>query len=229
MPTTDPRVPAPRPAREVPIDVAGERVVLRGDRSLYWPRLRWLIVADLHLGKVQSLRRDGVALPDAVVLDDLQRLTSAVRECCAERLVVLGDLVHDAHGLTPALVETVAAWRRALGALVDLVPGNHDQRVPGLPASWAIETLAEVVEIGAFRLSHDRSPGAAFNWHGHVHPAVMLQGGIDRLRLPCFVVEGGVGVLPAFSALTGGDISPRRAAARRFAVAEGQVVELPTR
>lgn len=217
------------PARALSLDVAGEAIVLRGDRSLYWPGRRWLIVADVHLGKVQSLRRDGVALPDAVLTDELQRLTAAVRESAAERLLVLGDLIHDAHGLTPALIELVARWRTALGVPVALVPGNHDRRVAALPASWSIEVMPEVVEVGAFRFSHDPAPGDAFNWHGHIHPAVTLSGGIDRLRLPCFVLEERSGILPAFSALTGGDATPRATNARRFAVADGHLVALPPR
>ncbi|MFN8667003.1 MAG: ligase-associated DNA damage response endonuclease PdeM [Gemmatimonadaceae bacterium] len=225
MTATEPRPPA----RELAMDVAGERVVLRGDRSLFWPRRRWLIVADLHVGKVQSLRRDGVALPDAVLTDDLQRLSRAVRASGAERLLVLGDLVHDAHGLTPALVEMVAAWRAALGTPISLVPGNHDQRVPALPDAWAIEQLSEVVDEGVFRFSHDLSPGAAFNWHGHIHPAVTLRGGVDRLRFPCFVVDDGEGILPAFSALTGGDATPRATTARHFPVVDDHVIALPTR
>lgn len=217
------------PARALSLEVAGEAIVLRGDRSLYWPRRRWLVVADVHLGKVQSLRRDGVALPDAVLTDDLRRLTIAVRESGAERLLVLGDLIHDAHGLTPALIDLVARWRTALGVPVALVPGNHDRRVSALPASWSIEETEEVVEVGAFRFSHHPAPGDAFNWHGHMHPAVTLSGGIDRLRLPCFVLEERTGILPAFSALTGGDATPRATNARRFAVADGNLVALPPR
>ena len=106
------------PAVSQTIVVRGESLELRADRSLFWPRLGWLIVADLHLGKAESLRRDGVALPDRVMEEDLARLRHALHETRANRLLVLGDLVHDARGMTSTLVQRVAAWRATIAATV---------------------------------------------------------------------------------------------------------------
>lgn len=228
-----PRADEPALAREVTIEVQGERFVLRGDRTVYWPSMQWLIVADLHLGKVQSLRRDGVALPDAVTDDDLQRLQGAVRETMASRVVVLGDLVHDAHGLTAAVVARVAQWRDALDAELALVPGNHDRRVKALPHEWRLIELEPVIVERGIRLTHARMEGVGFNWHGHIHPVRTLRGAVDRVRLPCFVVGHSSGILPAFSALTGGDeqwpLAPDAERARAWVVADGFLVALPAK
>ncbi len=219
------------PARQVTIEVQGESFVLRGDRTVFWPSTRWLIVSDLHLGKVQSLRRDGVALPDAVTDDDLQRLQRAVRETKASRVVVLGDLVHDAHGLTSAIVARVAQWRDALDAELALVPGNHDRRVKTLPHEWRLIELEPMIVERGIRLTHAPMDGAGFNWHGHIHPVRTLRGAADRVRLPCFVVGHAAGILPAFSALTGGDEQWRTAPgvdrARAWVIADGVLVALP--
>src|SRR5688500_15781770 len=56
--------------RAAELEVARERVVARWDRSLYWPREEMLVVADLHVGKTQSLRARGMTLPDGVLDDD---------------------------------------------------------------------------------------------------------------------------------------------------------------
>lgn len=218
------------PTREVTIEVQGERFVLRGDRSLYWPSTQWLILSDLHLGKVQSLRRDGVALPDAVTDDDLQRLQSAVRETKASRVVVLGDLVHDAHGLTPAVVTRVAQWRDALDAELALVPGNHDRRVKSLPHEWRLIEMATMIVERGIRLTHAPTAGVGFNWHGHIHPVRTLRGVADRMRLPCFVVAHAAGILPAFTALSGGDEQWRATSgesSRTWVIADGVLVALP--
>lgn len=226
-----PHAEAGVPAREVTIDVQGECFVLRGDRTLYWPRMQWLIASDLHLGKVQSLRRDGVALPDAVTDDDLHRLQRAARETLASRVVVLGDLVHDAHGLTAAVVARVAQWRDALDAELALVPGNHDLRVRSLPHEWRLIRLEPMIVERGIRLTHAPHIGAGFNWHGHIHPVRTLRSAADRLRLPCFVVGDAAGILPAFSALAGGDEQWRVAAgagpARAWVIADGVLVALP--
>lgn len=220
----------PAPARAVTIEVQGECFVLRGDRTVYWPASQWLIVSDLHLGKVQSLRRDGVALPDAVTDDDLHRLQHAVRETRAARVVVLGDLVHDAHGLTSSMVARVAQWRDALDAELALVPGNHDRRVKALPHEWRLIQMEPMIVERGIRLTHAPVDGVGFNWHGHIHPVRTLRGAADRVRLPCFVVGDAAGILPAFSALTGGDEQWRAAhgaGARTWVIADGVLVALP--
>ncbi|MEE7547733.1 hypothetical protein HF319_12415, partial [Xanthomonas sp. Kuri4-1] len=43
--------------------LAGETVELLGDRALYRPARRALLIADLHLGKADVFRRAGIGLP----------------------------------------------------------------------------------------------------------------------------------------------------------------------
>ncbi len=191
------------------------------------PTRRWLIVADLHLGKAESLRRDGIALPDAVMAADLARLQLAVAETGAVRVLVLGDLVHDAAGLTDALVQRVDAWRDAIDGEIALIPGNHDRRVAALPATWRIERLAADVHVAPFHFSHEpRVAPRAFNWHGHIHPVRTVRGGVDRVRLPVFAIHERAGILPAFSTLTGGSECARDDTARHWAIADGRLLAL---
>lgn len=212
--------------------VRGERVVLRCDRTLHWPRLRWLVVADLHLGKAESLRRDGVALPAAVLEADLRRLGDAIEQTAACRLLVLGDLVHDAHGMTAAMIERVRSWRDRIGIEVALVPGNHDARVDALPPSWRVTMLSSRLVEGPFVFTHapdDAPAGDTFTWHGHLHPVRTVRGGGDRVRLPCFGVGATSGVLPAFSSLAGGMEQPPTPGVQHWVVMDGHVVRVPPR
>jgi DNA ligase-associated metallophosphoesterase len=207
-------------------------MVLRSDRTLFWPRRQWLIVADLHLGKAESLRRDGVALPGAVMDADLQRLAVALARTEARRLLILGDLVHDAHGMTAAMVRRVSEWRRRIPVEMMLVPGNHDRHVDELPPSWEIERLAERVNDPPFTFTHapdDTGAPVAFNWHGHVHPVRTVRGGGDRLRLPCFCVGASSGVLPAFSSLAGGAEQPCAPGVQQWVVMDQHIVRVPMR
>lgn len=230
-----PSVPSDLPPRDIAVRIEGARVVLRGDRSLFWPELGWLVIADLHLGKAESLRRDGIALPDAVMATDLARLQLAVAATGATRLLVLGDLVHDAAGLTDQLVQRVTAWRDSIDGEIALIPGNHDRRVERLPAAWRITPLAETLREGPFLFSHEPQPAGAprspqddwrFNWHGHLHPVRTVRGGVDRVRVPVFALDHRCGILPAFSTLTGGSECARERYARHWAVIDGHVIEL---
>jgi uncharacterized protein len=72
-----------------------------------------------------------------------------------------------------------------------------------------------------------RADPVAYAWGGHRHPVVALPG--VRGRLPVFAVGADVGVLPAFSAFTGGvDVAGDRAA-RLFACAGDAIIALPSR
>jgi hypothetical protein len=210
------------------IEVAGERLVLRPDRTLHWPADNLLLVADLHWGKTETFQRFGLGVPNGVLTDDLARLASAVRATGARQVWVLGDLVHGALGLTPAVVAEVAAFLAATHAELRLVLGNHDQHLEALPATWAIP-VCETAQIGPFVFQHEPEPShAGYVWAGHLHPAVRVQGRgrRDAVRLPCFAVGERVGVLPAFSAFTGG-AAVRDPTARCYAIAGEAVVAVP--
>ncbi len=210
----------------------GEALALLAARALHWPAgaagSGLLAVADLHWGKTESFQQHGIALPTGVLADDLSRLSAALRDTGARRLLFLGDLVHSRAGLTPAVVAQVAAWRAGHPEVqMVLVRGNHDRHVARLPEAWAMQDVPEQLDEGPFRFAHHPTPAPGrYVWAGHVHPTVRLGGGADRLRLPCFHLDRAVGVLPAFSAFTGGQDVTRRVDTRTWAVAGTDVVQV---
>lgn len=205
----------------------GESVELLAERAVYWPTATTLIVADLHWGKDATFRQFGVPIPAGVLGDDLQTLATALQKTGASRLVIVGDLIHAKAGMTPSIVADVAAWRARWDALeMVLVRGNHDRHVPVLPAQWRIIVHPEpILRDGPFAFVHEPAdvPGH-FAWAGHIHPAITLRGRADALRLPCFRIGRSVGILPAFSAFTGGLQTPRTADDRVFVVAPPHIV-----
>ena len=210
------------------IVVAGEPVELLPERAVWWPAASTLLVADLHWGKSETFHHAGIPVPAGVLADDLGRIDTAIARCSAERVTVLGDLIHGRVGVDASVVGRVAQWRgRHPQLVVELVPGNHDRHLRELPESWRIDVLDTAVERGPFALRHhpDPLPGR-FVWSGHLHPTVRLAGGGDELRLPCFHLGADVGVLPAFSAFTGG-VTVRAATGERiYAIAEDHVLPL---
>src|SRR4051812_41265259 len=90
---------------------AAREVMLLPHRAVYWPAAATLLIADLHLGKSETYRTLGAAIPDGVLHADLSRLEAALGLTGARRLIVLGDLLHAAAGLTDRLIATVAQWR----------------------------------------------------------------------------------------------------------------------
>lgn len=188
------------------IEVSGEAMIAVSGRALYWPRERMLMIADLHLGKSDTFRAFGIAVPQAVQRHDLIRLHRLLEDFQPRSLVILGDFVHG------RIVgdDTLAAWSqfRNTHRNVDLIltRGNHDRSIN--PAHWQLDEIVVSVKVGPVLLSHEPMFSAqaltekALNVHGHVHPVFKAPGW--RRALPALVQEGSQLVLPAFSAFTAG-------------------------
>lgn len=187
----------------LPLDIAGEPMRLSGERALYWPARRRLLIADLHLGKADVFRRAGIGVPRGGTTHDLDRLSRLLAATRARELWVLGDMLHGAAPRAPWL-ESWDAWRaRHAGVRIGVVSGNHDRALAA--AGLGIDLLGEVVDDDGFRFRHAPPAGARGSPHvvcGHLHPVVRLPG--VRGRWPCYWLQPGACVLPAFSAFTGG-------------------------
>lgn len=188
-------------------------------------------VSDLHLGKSTSFRKAGLGVPEGSDEETLSRLAEVLDQLGPRRLVILGDLVHDAESITMSLRDRLCALR-ARNATTDwhLVMGNHDRKaVTALQSDWAdrldLQLFADQWQevsglIGRHAPTVDTdgsTPLAAQcprshlalsrDWSiaGHLHPAVFVRGaGRQRLRLRCFAYRSGQWLLPAFGAFTGG-------------------------
>ncbi len=197
------------------------------ERGLFWPEAGLLAVADLHWGKPESFQQHGIPLPTGVLEDDLARLSRALRTTGARRLLLVGDLVHSRRGITPAVAERITAWRAGHDVEMVLVRGNHDRHLKTLPPEWRMDVQEQHTDEGPFRFAHHPEPATGrYIWAGHLHPVLRLNHGADRLRLPCFHLGPAVGILPAFSAFTGGADMRRRPGERVFVIADEAVVEV---
>jgi uncharacterized protein len=206
------------------IDVAGERLTLHAERAIHWAAQRTLLIADVHLGKGAVFRRAGIAVPSGDTEDDLARLDALLALFQPRRLVILGDLVHGAATARSRWVDDVRAWR-ARHAAVDvlLVAGNHDRHFDA--AALDIEPgPAHVVQPPFVLAHHPDEDDRGYVLAGHVHPGVVIRDGWRRHRLPAFVFDARVGMLPAFGTLTGLQEVQRERGRRIVAVTPGGIV-----
>jgi metallophosphoesterase superfamily enzyme len=90
--------------------LAGEDVWLLPERALFWKRAATLIIADPHVGKPGAFRAAAIAAPEGTTIADLERLSTAIRRCGAQRLIVLGDLLHARSGRTAATMSAFEEW-----------------------------------------------------------------------------------------------------------------------
>ncbi len=215
----------------VEIELAGTWLQLLPERCAHVPAARALLVADAHLGKAHGFRRLGVPVPEGPTDDTLARLGAALAATGAERVIFLGDLLHSRHAQDPVAIAPVTRWcaRHAQLHLM-LVRGNHDRHAGDPPPAWGVQAVDEPMTLETLQLQHHPAPPVPGRYAiaGHLHPTVRLGGrGRDHLRLPCFHFGTQLGVLPAFGDFTGGHPVQRAPGDRVFAVAAGEVVELP--
>ncbi len=219
---------ADRGAATQALELAGERLLLRGDRTLFWPRRRTLLLADPHFGKGEVFRRHGIALPAGATARDLDGLATAVAATGAERVVVLGDFFHAPPAADAPWLAELRAWRRRHAALsLEVVAGNHDRGAGAPDPRWRLQWHAAPLWEPPLCLCHEPDtalPGGPF-LAGHLHPVVRLRGGGDRLRLPVFWQRDDGLVLPAFGSLTGGHPVRRGRGEALFAAGGDGVVQ----
>lgn len=180
-------------------DFDGQSLQARPSGALFWPARRWLIVADLHLGKSERIaRRGGALLPPYEVQATLDRLQAEIAATDPACVVSLGDGFDDdaaRAALSDAVRERI--WVMAQGREWLWISGNHDPAPVG--AGLPGETHPEWRDL--LTLRHEA--GAGPDVSGHYHPCIRLAG--ERRR--CFLIGSDHLILPAFGAYTGGLIA----------------------
>ena len=186
------------------IDIGGVVVELLHKKALYIPDERLLVIADVHLGKANHFRKNGVAIPAHVQRDDYDNLQALIDEIKPAKVYFLGDLFHsdfnndwhnfcDLIGANPSIQFT-------------LIKGNHDIINQQKFGELCIDVV-DMIEDNVFVYTHEpfkNVPAGKVNMVGHIHPGVVLSGmGRQSMKLPCFYREKQLLILPAFGVLTG--------------------------
>lgn len=186
------------------IHIQNESMQLLSQRALYWEAQKALLLADLHLGKVNHFRKGGLPVPVKANERNVEMLLESIQLTKPERVIFLGDLFHSHYN---------EEWE-VFGQLLknfptisfELVVGNHDILSDHQYQKLGI-VMHQELQLGPFLLTHhplEDYAGELYNLSGHVHPGARLTGkGRQSLMLPCFYFGKRQGLLPAFGAFTG--------------------------
>ena len=199
-----------------------EGIVLDARRAVFFPDSATLAVADLHLGYPWAKRARGALLPLSAPDDTADRLVELQRVHGAKRIVVLGDVIHDAVAL-PVLEKLLRDFCERLGPASALVfcLGNHDRSLGKLVREWKLPVACQrEFELGSCVLLHGDAASAEVGEGndfqldrpaplrrvvGHEHPCITLDDGVtSRVKCPAFLIADDLVVLPAFSAWAAG-------------------------
>jgi len=195
-----------------PYRIKGQQLWLSPDRCIFWEEERSLIVSDLHFGKTGHFRKAGIAVPQSVYQEDLQRLLSQIQYFQPRQLLVVGDLFHSRENKELALFRR---WRDDFPDLgIRLIQGNHDILKDDWYEAAGIVVSRGCLELGVFAFVHDITDidditacggeESSYYFSGHIHPGIRIRGmGKQALQFPCFYFGEEYAVLPAFSRFTG--------------------------
>lgn len=160
-----------------------------------------LIVADLHLGKIEHFRKHGSALPDLSNAIDYIHLEQNIAEFLPQRVVFLGDLFHSSLNTSWQIFKE---WVKRQPVEFTLIVGNHDI-IPVTHFKDLGFYIKKYWDVSAFRLTHKpEDTSNQFNFCGHIHPGYRLRGKArQQLKLSCFYQKQHQMILPAYGSFTG--------------------------
>jgi uncharacterized protein len=212
---------------------------LSPERCIFWEEEKALIVSDLHLGKTGHFRKAGIAVPQTLLQEDMQRLVNVIQYFQPRQLIIVGDLFHSVANKEH---ELFVKWRADFpGIIFRLIKGNHDILSHDWYAAAGIMVEAESWQLQQYCFCHEPlpafepktkgrledMPGDTCFFSGHLHPGIRMRGlGKQALSLPCFYFSERLAILPAFSRFSGLALIEPRKGDRFFAIANNTVMAL---
>lgn len=210
---------------ELEITAGTISLILTNQRAAYCKVYEALILSDLHVGKTAHFRKHGIAVPNGVLSQDLERLASLITHFNAKKVIIVGDMLHAGDNSD---VDLFCSWRQGFSAIeFHLVEGNHDRLSKTLEAKLCLTYRDCLLRLGALNFIHNFDPLAdGFQVTGHIHPGVVIHTAVSRFRLPCYTLSEKQLLLPAFSKFTGLDTRNTRDKGEIYAFTDQEIFKL---
>lgn len=216
----------------IPHTIQKQHLWLSAERCIFWEEEKSLIISDLHFGKTGHFRKSGIAVPQTVFKEDLQRLVAQIQHFQPKHLIVVGDFFHSNANKE---LELFKKWREDFPDIsIHLIKGNHDILQQDWYTSCDIKLNEAEMSLSDFTFIHDISHSvnghrstANYYFSGHIHPGIRISGaGKQSLCFPCFYFGKKYAVLPAFSHFTGVALIDPDEDENVFAIVNNKLVQL---
>jgi len=173
------------------------------EKCIYWPSQRCLLISDVHLGKVDHFRKNGIGIPSKATLGNYHLLQHLIQTYSPERILFLGDIFHSTLNKDWLRFRSFVEANQFIS--FELVKGNHDILDNALFEEVFDQIYHEQLVLKPFLFTHDIvKDKELYNLCGHIHPSIRIKGkGLQSIRLPCFYFAEDHGILPAFGSFTG--------------------------
>ncbi|RAW01443.1 ligase-associated DNA damage response endonuclease PdeM [Pseudochryseolinea flava] len=213
--------------KSVSVTVKEEVFALWPEKAIHWKRMNALLIADLHIGKINHFRKSGIPVPRKANDHNIEVLVDLIQKIKPLRVICLGDLFHSHYNSEWEVFGEITNHFKAVD--FELVLGNHDIMSERQYERKGFRVFDELL-LDKFIFTHHPLETVAhdhYNLAGHIHPGVTLRGkGRQSMTLPCFYFGSQQGLLPAFGAFTGlATIQPKKDD-QVFVIAENAVMQM---
>jgi len=206
------------------IQIQNQEFLLHPLGGIFWVEKSMLLISDVHLGKVAHFRKFGAAVPQKAIHKNFILLDEIVNHFQPFQVCFLGDLFHSSINKEWQLFEN---WVEKTPSEIILVAGNHDIIAPEKFEVLSIQIFQELILDNFLLTHHPEEREGFFNFCGHIHPAIRLQGsGRQRLKLPCFFKKQEQLILPAFGEFTGTYVLEPSKEDEVYAIVEDEVIKI---
>ncbi|MFC4636340.1 ligase-associated DNA damage response endonuclease PdeM [Dokdonia ponticola] len=206
------------------ITVQNQTLILHPSGAIFWKQKSYLLIADVHFGKITHFRKHGSGVPQKAIQENIEKLENVCSYFNPNTIIFMGDLFHS-HLNTEWIL--FKKWVESNVFKIQLVTGNHDIIAPLLYEELGVQIFEERCIDTILLTHHPEIRNGFFNIAGHIHPGVQLVGtGKQSLKVPCFFMKPNQLIQPAFGTFTGNYILMPTPKDRVFAVADDQVIEI---
>jgi uncharacterized protein len=187
-----------------------------------------LYLSDLHLGKGEHFRSQGISVPWQVDAEGLGKLAFDLNLLKPGKVYFLGDLFHSVYN---SAVDKLGRLLEDYAQIsFHLVPGNHDILQEDKYRGLSLQMEPSCVWRKGLVLVHDAQDIVDqgedhYFVAGHIHPGVLMRGkGRQKLQFPCFYWSHRGVFLPAYGLFTGVKVLKPLKGEKVYIVAKNKVM-----
>ncbi|MCD6523210.1 MAG: metallophosphoesterase [Candidatus Diapherotrites archaeon] len=170
----------------------------------------FVVIADLHLGYERAMVGSGLFVPQyqfKIIMEKLEMLPER------EMMILNGDIKHEFSENNPQEWTETRKLFDYLSERFDkiiVVRGNHDNYLRTVTSKYKKVEFVDYLEIDDKIIAHGHKDFLPLHTKklkiiGHEHPSVTLRDDVGvSLKLPCFLYNDELIVMPAFSPLAAG-------------------------
>ncbi len=126
------------------ITCCDEDLILTNHRAIFWEQKAMLILSDLHIGKTAHFRKNGIAIPKEILINDLLRLSNLIDYFDVKTIMIVGDLFHAEVNNDLLLFREWMNRYQSINFI--LVKGNHD-RINKNPLDTFVQWYQVAIEV----------------------------------------------------------------------------------